>query len=472
MAVKTNSAGVVTPSQQFKSQQATSTATTKTPTPTAAPASNQTLNIYGAPGTSTTKPAPVVTPKPVAKIPAPRTSAQIQADAAAAAKMLETINANFAAIETNLNKTMSSYGFSYDANGNVVEDGNVVVSSSYVGTGKNRQRVDTMKNGDKRTFADPDNSIIDTPVGTKDIDVLKATLKGRGLPSALVDSSVSFLTSLKKEGLDTDSIVEIYLNNKDFTTKDGSVITSPFYSAYGFYNDKVNDKYSATELFQAVEGYKNAALKYDLNAKFTGTDYIQKYLSNKVSVAQFDAQANQARLLSVTSDPDRIKALQDLGYITTAQDLTDFYMDPNIGTEKMKQNVNTTAMAIEAIRRSNAATGIKVNTDDIKKYGAELTAKGLNENEIAALASKGYTTIGQALNPTVKLSGIYEGQNATTSAAAQTALEEEQFRGIDYEKRKRLSEQEQVAFQRQSGTIQAGRLTGGSLATSSLIGGV
>lgn len=457
MVVKTNSAGTVTPSQQFKSQQATSTATTKTPTktptPTATPVTRkgEQGGTTAVTSTSTTKPGPVVTQKPVAKIPAPRTSAQIQADAAAAAKLLETINSNFAGIESNLNKIMSSSGFSFDAAGNVVEDANTVISSEYVGTGKDRQRIDTMKNGDKRTFLDPDTTVIDTPVGTKDIDVLKATLKGKGFPSALVDSSVSFLTSLKKEGLDDDSAIEIYLNNKDFTTKNGTVITSPFYSAYGFYNDKVTDKYGAKELFQAVEGYKTTALKYDLNAKFTGTDYIQKYLSNKVTVAQFDAQANQARLLSITSDPARVKALQDLGYITTAQDLTDFYLDPNIGTEKMKQNVNTTAMAIEAIRRSNAATGIKVNTEDIKKYGAELTAKGLGENEIAALASKGYTTIGQALNPTVKLSGIYEGKNATTAQAAQTALEEEQFRGVDYERRKRLAEQEQMAFAGRSG---------------------
>ena len=73
-------------------------------------------------------------------------------------------------------------------------------------------------------------------------------------------------------------------------------------------------------------------------------------------------------------------------------------MDPNIGTEKMQQNVNTAAMAIEAVKRSNAATGIKVDTEAIKKYGAELTAKGLSESQISALASQGYQQIAATLS--------------------------------------------------------------------------
>jgi hypothetical protein len=473
MVVKTSSAGVVTPSQQFKAQQqASSTATVKTPIPTT-PVSTAPVTRKGEQGGTTSvtstvttpaKPVPVVTPSKPAATSVPRTSAQIQADAAAAAKLLETINANFATIESNLNKTMASYGFSYDANGNVVEDANVVVSSTYVGTGKDRQRIDTMKNGTKRTFADPDLTVIDTPVGTTDIDVLKAVMKSKGIPATLVDNSVSFLTSLKKEGLDNNSIVNIYLNNKDFTTSDGLTITSPFYTAYGFYNDKLTDKYTAADLFATVEGYKAAATKYDLGTKFTGTDYIQKYLSNKLSVEQFDFQANQARLLAVTSDPDRVKALQDLGYITTAQDLTDFYLDPNVGTEKMKQNVNTTAMAIEAIRRSNAATGIKVDTEAIKKYGAELTAKGLSEAQVSALASQGYQQIAATLAPETRLSGIYEGQNAGNAATIQSELETEQFRGLESERRKRLTEQEQMAFKAQSGitrqSLSKGPITG------------
>ena len=156
--------------------------------------------------------------------------------------------------------------------------------------------------------------------------------------------------------------------------------------------------------------------------------------------------------------------MTDLGYISGAQNLTDFYLDQTIGTEQMKQRVNTAAVAIEAVRRSNAATGIVVNTDNIKKYGAELTAKGLSENEIAALASKGYENIAASLAPATKLSGIYEGANAAKTSTIQAELEEEQFRGIEKERFKRLSEQEQMSFRRQSG------LTGQSLRTTPISG--
>jgi hypothetical protein len=108
----------------------------------------------------------------------------------------------------------------------------------------------------------------------------------------------------------------------------------------------------------------------------------------------------------------------------------------------------------------------------IKKYGAELTAKGLSEAQVSALASQGYQQIAATLAPETKLSGIYEGQNAADAASIQAQLEAEQFRGLESERRKRLAEQEQMAFKGQSGTISANRLSGGSLSTSSTIGGI
>lgn len=266
--------------------------------------------------------------------------------------------------------------------------------------------------------------------------------------------------SLQKEGLDEDSIVEIYLNNKDYTTKDGKTVTSPFYSKYGFYNDKVTNPYDAKVLYQTVEGYKATATKYGLDTKFTSDEYIQSYLINKVSVKTFDDNANTARLLAITADPARIKALTDLGYISGAQNLTDFYLDKTIGTEQMKQRVNTAAVAIEAVRRANAATGIAVDTENIKKYGAELTAKGLSENEIAALASKGYENIAETLAPTTKLAQIYDKGTARTTSAVQAELEKEQFQGIESQLKKRVAAQEIGAFSGRSG------LTSGSLKKS------
>jgi len=300
--------------------------------------------------------------------------------------------------------------------------------------------------------------------GTTNVQVLKAVLLSKGLPADLVDESVPFLQTLLKEGIDAESAVSIYLNSKDFTTKSGTTVTSPFYTKYGFYNAALTEKYDPSTLFNTIEGYKNVQSKYNLDTKFISQDYIQKYLKNKKTVAAFDRDANTARLQAVNADPFRVKTLRDLGYINSAQDLTDFYLDPNVGTEKMQQNVNTAAFAIEAIRRANALSPFSKTTAE--QYGAQLTAQGLSEADVTALASKGYESIAQTLEPLTKTSGIYEREAPGTQAGIQAELEAEQFKGLESERRRRLTEQYIRGLQGQSG------ITTQSLSTGSTLGAI
>jgi hypothetical protein len=295
-------------------------------------------------------------------------------------------------------------------------------------------------------------------LGTTNVQVLKAVLLAKGLPADLVEDSIPFLQTLLKEGIDGESAVSIYLNTKSFTTKSGTVLASPFYNKYGFYNDKLTDKYDASTLFNTIEGYKSVASKYNLASKFTSQDYIQKYLSNKKSVATLDKDANTARLLATNADPDRVKTLQTLGFINNATELTDFYLDPNVGTEKMQQNVNTAAFALEAIRRANTLAPFNVTT--AQQYGAGLTAQGFSEAEVTALASQGYEKISQTLEPLTKYSGIYEGAGAKNAATIQSELEAEQYKGLESERRKRLAEQYARSLQGQSGITTQSLSTG------------
>lgn len=423
---------------------------------------NQREDRVSTPALVTNKPnpaKPVVTQKPAAST-AKVTAEKVLAGLGQAQTKLDTV------IVPNLIKYAASYGITVDTSGNIVAGGGItVVSSKYVGTGKDRQRVETMSDGTTRTFLDPDTSVQDDEiVGTKDIDVLKAVLKSKGIPSTLVDDSVSFLTALKKEGLDNDSITEVYLNNKNFTTKGGTVLTSPFYSKYGFYNDALTDKYTPSELFNTVEGYKDVASKFNLDPKFTSTDYTQKYLKNKLSVAGFNEGANQARLAAVTADSAYVTALQKMGYISASQNLTDFFLDPDVGVEKMKQNVNTASIALEAVRRSNAESGVVVNAEDIQKYGAALTAQGLSQGQVSGVASKGYANIAASLLPMTKLSDIYNQPAGKTKTDIQKELEQQEFQGIESGLQKKLTEQEIMAFNARSG------LTGQSLGNRSVAG--
>ena len=285
--------------------------------------------------------------------------------------------------------------------------------------------------------------------GTTNVQVLKGILLSRGLPADLVEESVSFLQTLLKDGIDAESAITIYLNNKDFTTKSGTTVKSPFYSKYGFYNDALTEKYDASTLFNTVEGYKNVVNKYGVSPKFASTDYIQKYLKNKRSVADLDTYANTARLKAISADPAYVSSLRAIGAINAEQDLTDFYFDPNVGAEVMKQNINAAAFTTEAIRRANMLTPLDVTRT--KQISAGLTAQGLNEAQVSALASQGYETIAGTLEPLTKYSGIYEGAGAKPAKSIQEELEEEQFKGLESQRRKRLAEQNVRAFQGQSG---------------------
>ena len=412
---------------------------------------------------TTQKQANTPTPKPKpATIPAPRTSAQIALDAQ---KILDKVNigaSKLAGFETTLANMAKSAGVSIDASGNVVPIS--VRSSSYSGVGKDRVRIDTMSNGDIRTFSDPDPNYQEPVTGTTNVQALKAILKGRGIPTTLVDNSATFLTSLLKEGLDEEAITEIYLNSKDYTTKAGTTITSPFYSAYGFYNEGLTDKYTAAQLYQTVEGYKASATKFDLDPKFTSTDYIQKYLKNGLSVKTFNDNANKARLLDITADKATKTALETLGFIKPGQGLTDFFLDPDVGIERMQENANTAALTIEAVRRANS--GIVVTPENMKRYGAALTAKGLTEGEVTAVASKGFQNVAESLVPMTKLSDIYNRPAEKKQADIQEELEKQEFQGIESNLQKRLTEQEVMAFNARSG------VTGQSLSTRSVFGQV
>lgn len=432
----------------------TTTANQREDRVTAKPAvSTQTINLYGSPA-SIAAAKPVVTPKtekkPVKKIPSPY-------DTTGPFNEYGGVGTTpYGPTKTGVSpepkaKTLVSRIARYDSKGKIIGY-DLIYSDGSTGFEPNP------------TYGQEEETV----VGTTDIQVIKAMLLGRGFPSSLVDSSVTFLTELLRDGIDEDSAIDIYLNTKSYTTKKGTVLTSPFYSSYGFYNDALADnaKYTPSELFNTVEGYKGLRDKYGFSDKFVSQDYIQKYLKNKRSVAELDTLANTARLKAISADSAVVDTLQKLGYINAKQDLTDFYMDADVGTEKMKQNINTAAFAIEAVRRANTALGVEFNKATAEQYGAALTAQGLSEAEVSALASKGYESIAGTLEPMTKYAGIFERAGGATKQSIQAELEAEQFKGLESERRKRLAELAARSFQGQAGTTSQSLSTG---STSGLI---
>lgn len=306
---------------------------------------------------------------------------------------------------------------------------------------------------------------------TTNLDVLKATLRGLGFTSAIIDSSSSFLNSLLKEGLDYDNATEIFLNSKEYTLKNGQKITSPFYTEYGYLNEGLTVPKSANELFNTVEGYKGVVSKYNLSPKYLTQDALKQYVKNDVTVANLAERAGMAQLRATEADQFQVNALIKLGYIGSAADLTDFYMDSKLGQEQLELNRQTGVFTAEALRR--AKSGISASAEQLsgfKQLTASLAAKGYNEAQISQLAGQGFENISQTLQPTTAFAQIYEkaggteASNAALTEDIQKSLLAEEFQGTASERRKRLAAQNVAAFQGSAGTNQT------SLRTANVLG--
>jgi hypothetical protein len=314
----------------------------------------------------------------------------------------------------------------------------------------------------------------ETGTPTTSVDVLKAMLKGLGFTSTVIDSSATYLNSLLKDGLDYDNAVQVFLNTKDYTLKNGTKLSSPFYEQYGYLNEGLTTPKTASELFNAVEGYKGLQTKYGFSDKYLSSDSLKNYVKNNVSVSELDERANAARLAAINADPAKTEALVKLGYIAQAADLQDFYMDSKIGKEQLETNRNTGAFVAEAIRRAGSGLLVEnIQMNNYKQIAASLTGKGYTEAQVAQLASTGFQNIAEELAPTVALSGIYEKTvgNQDTTSMIQSELQNEEFMNMASARRKKLAEQNKNAFAGQAGLFTRMGQTGsiGSTSTGGIL---
>jgi hypothetical protein len=307
------------------------------------------------------------------------------------------------------------------------------------------------------------------PAATTASQLIKARLKQLNFPDSIIDSSINFVESLMNDDMEMANAIDILYNNKEYTTKNGIKLASPFYAEFTSLKDnyKGDPRFTPTpkELMEFSLGVKSLVSRYGRSSKFADRASIEQYVANGVRITDLDQRFATAALKTLEADPNEVKTLQALGYITKAEDLADFYLDPKIGQEQFEINAKTAAFGKQAFKRAENY-GITFDAARIKQLAA--TTSGVADAE--ATAAQGYETIAQTLQPLTKLEQIYGV--GIDQKAIQTQLEEEQFRGTASELRKRRKEQEELAFQRRSGTIGASRGSGGSLGTRSTIGTV
>ena len=312
---------------------------------------------------------------------------------------------------------------------------------------------------------------------TSSRQLIRQKLVDLGFPPNIIEGSISFVQSLVDDGdFSNDAngftqAVDILYNFKDFTTRKGNKLTSPFYSEFTSLGEGLTGDARKTPkyLMDFALGVKDLVAKTGFSTKFASQDSIKKYVQNGVKITDLDERFAAATLKTAEADPNNIKALIGMGYINAAQDMKDFYADPEIGTQEFETRKTNVAFANQAIKRAGAESGITFNKTRIE----QLAAGYGNEAQAEAASAQGYETIAQQLNPLTKFEGIYgnTGQSdVVTRASLQTQLEEEQFRGTASELRKRRKEQEELSYQRKPGTIGASRGSGGSLGTPTIAG--
>jgi hypothetical protein len=304
------------------------------------------------------------------------------------------------------------------------------------------------------------------PAATTASQLIKARLKALNFPDSIIDGSINFVEAAMDDGMEMANAIDMLYNNKEYTTKNGIKLASPFYAEFTSLRDnyKGDPRFTPTpkELMEFSLGVKSLVSRYGRSSKFADRASIEQYVANGVRITDLDQRFATAALKTLEADPNEVKTLKALGFINNTEDLADFYLDPKIGQEQFEINAKTAAFGKQAFKR--AGSGITFDAARIKQLAA--TTSGVADAE--ATAAQGYEAISQTLQPLTKLEQIYGvGIN---QAAIQTQLEEEQFRGTASELRKRRKEQEELAFQRQSGTIGASRGSGGSLGTRSALG--
>ena len=289
-------------------------------------------------------------------------------------------------------------------------------------------------------------------LGTTGKDILRAKLQQLQVPTTIIEPSISFVEALINDGVEMDDAVDIYYNNKTFTTKSGTALNSPFYAEFTFLREfapKTGTAPTPLELMQFKLGVKNLVSQYKRSPLFATDESLKKYVSNDVDLVALDRRFTEASIKSTEANPLYVQALQRMGYISDSEGIADFYLDNEIGQKQFELNKQTGVFAQQAL--AAADKGVRFDSARITQLAAPFAAAGTAQQ----VAAEGYATIGEQLNPLTKLEGIYNRQAPDQTALTpeiQRQLEEEQFRGTASELRKRRTEQERLAFQGQAGT--------------------
>lgn len=283
---------------------------------------------------------------------------------------------------------------------------------------------------------------------TSMVSVLVNKLLAAGIPASTAEKARGFFTTLLSDGVPIDNAVDYFYYQPSYTSKAGVTYESPYQTDFGKFNKGLATPKNPNELVNWVLGVRDIGTKYNLAPGFTDDDAIAKLIKNNVTVKDFDARANEAQLKAITADPYYVNSLKALNYISSAQDLTSFFLNPDIAQTEFDKRAKTAAFGTEALRMQTPE--MTFDKSFIEKQGAALAAQGYSEGEITQLAQKGYSNIAQNIQPGITLAGVY--QKSIGAANVQDLLQQQEFNKVASKQLQTAASMEAGAFSGSAGT--------------------
>jgi hypothetical protein len=409
MAVKTNSAGLVTPSKQIAATQPTTPVATRPVAESYTPNISQSLNLYGTPAVNARPAAPVPTvKKTTTTIPAAKTDAQMAADA-------QAILDKLGAISTRVD----------ELGGSTTTGGGGVVSAPV------------------------------TPI-------TPTVTKKEIIPNVAYDTIQKILESYRITGL--ASVLETIRDEYPEASSTELMTLLQFDSRY---NAKFNERFAGNvirqkagksvlspgEYLKLEQAYEKVFTSYNL-PKFATQTYYDSFIVGDTDPTEITERIQMAydRVMGddvVNTAFKKFYPSLGLGDIVTGM------LDTANQLPALQQKVKAAEIGGAALRQGLTASELATTAEKTAGFG-NVTTSTLGADVLAkqgltkAQAEEGYQRIAQVLPTSEKLSSIYGN---TADQYGRLEAEQEQLQGLASAKRKReqLSALELGQFRKSSG---------------------
>jgi hypothetical protein len=292
-----------------------------------------------------------------------------------------------------------------------------------------------------------------TPTGTSAID-------NRNAKEFLIASLRPYFASASDAGFlkDLESLIDDYIK-QDYDADTISVLlpqTKPYQERFKGNIARATaglSQLSPAEYIRAEEQYNEVLKRFNLGS-LSSRDTFASLISGQVSATELTDRVVNVYDRIRNADPalkaelDRVRELS-AGQLSEA-DFAKALLTGDTGANELKRKISTAEISAEARTRGLETTRAQ-----------QLEQLGVTREQARA----GFEQIGLTQPRLTQLSEIYD-KTTPDASGVQEELEREQFQGMQSQRRRRLSEQEQTAFMGQSGTAGSqslGRRRAGSI---------